>query len=174
MVNDMTTEEKRLFAECILEGPQGSFLKSQEKSIRSNRITTAIGAAGIVAAGIFFKINLAYFLPIAFIGGAVIHVFGWLGSRMAINKVLSGISAGKVSYKEYKQLVKSGELEKWLTAEKEKTNQTNVENKGEQLTPEELAVLKKLIQKQENAKVEEIVETTPVETTKTPDQGRNS
>lgn len=187
-IETMTHEEKKEFAEKMLNGSQGDFLRAQERAIRSNRITTAVFAPILVVAGILMNINLAVFLPAALVGGGLIHVFGWLGSRIAINRILANAGKGKVTYKEYKQLVKSGELEKWLKGEIEQKTEPVINNQNEEnteqdgsvtLSAEEVAVLKKIMNKKGLTNIDEITkaETTTEETTKPKeptDTGRNS
>ena len=149
MINDMTTEEKRLFAEKMTSGQGQKNLKYGKNRIIFYGIVGIIGAVGLITLKILNIITAPFIVPLVLVvwgyGIAVQIIRGYKAMKNAVKDA----SYGKVTYKEYKQLVKSGELEKWLT-EKQNSNQTTVDNTVEQLTPEELAVLKKLIQKQDD------------------------
>lgn len=149
MLSDMTEQEKRDFAER-LSGLPGNVLRSQEKSIRTNRISTAIYVPALIVFGLVMKINMAIYLPIVLASSAVIHFTGWLGSRLALNKIIKNISNKKLTYKEYKKLKKTGELDRLLGIEEPTAEATEPEIKkpepeGVTLSAEEVAALRRLI-----------------------------
>ena len=186
---DMTDEEKKMFAENV-QGALGRTISYHERSIRRNNITTAIMYPLAIAFGFLIGTTPWIYIPIITVLGAFTHLSGWIGSAIIIKKLVKKYSNGKMNYKQYKQLVKSEELTKWLDlkVEKEKpaqvegqANQQTTESKidGVTLSPEEVAVLKKLMDKNiiGSVTVTPNVATenqNPTNPPKDPDTGRNS
>ena len=115
MINDMTTEEKRLFAEKMTSGQGQKNLKYGKNRIIFYGIVGVVGAIGVYIVDSLNLISLPFFLPLTLfllVYGVAIQI---LKGYKAMKNAVKDASYGKVTYKEYKQLVKSGELEKWFT-----------------------------------------------------------
>lgn len=183
MVKDMTEQEKIEFAQNIYSNKCQKALKYGNRYIKSGFIW---GIGGAVAIGAVLALNIfraSFFLPLA--------LFMWVdftgldlfrGYRAAIRAVKDA-SYGKVSYREYKKLLKSGELEQWakgntkgnVVEQQPTTIQPSTQDGGVQLSAEEVAVLKKLMEKQGISNVDDLQTSNQQPTTKTPtDNGRNS
>lgn len=187
---EMTDQEKKAFAEIVL-GSDGQKIKYFKKQIRSNIIGSVITIALTLGVSWWFGINIAFVAPFAalFIGGS--GILTHFASKAGIKQILKNASNGKVNYKQYKQLLKSGELNNWLKLEgkadlkliNESANQGTKEQKaqsavaeidGVSLSAEELAVLQKLMGKKVvdvviKAKVEQ-----PTEPKQPTDDGRDA
>lgn len=177
---DMTPQDKLDFVRVLQDGP-ARLIAFYQKSIRQNNISTAILLPVGIAFGFFLKLNLAIYAPIYIALSALTYGATFFASYRSMNKVLKNASNGKINYWKYKKLVKSGEFDKWLQGDVGKVEETTVEAKpaqqqeGVTLTAEEVAVLKKLMNKKVVESVEEVQQVANPDQTPTPtDAGRNA
>ena len=155
MFKNLTEQEKFEFANNIYSDKSQKQLKYGKRYIISGYIW---GIGGALAISIVLILNIfraSFFLPLA--------LFMWVdftgldlyrGYRATIRTVKDA-GYGKISYREYKQLVKSGELKQWLTGGGKVLDSTlsgdaqaTIHDGSVQLSAEEVAVLKKLMEKQ--------------------------
>ena len=171
----------------MVNGALGKTIAFHQKAIRNNNITTAVMYPLTVAFGFIIGINPWIYVPIVTALGALTHMTGWLGSYVTIKRLVKNYSNGKITYKQYKQLVKSEELGKWLnlnvetkpasTETVQNTAQDNSNINGVNLSAEEIAVLKKLMDKKIIDSVTVSTQNKPENqqpTTQKTDNGRNS
>lgn len=186
---EMTDQEKKAFAEIVM-GSEGQKIKYFKKQIRSNIIGSIITTALTLGVSWWFGINIAFVAPFAliFIGSSC--ALTCIASKAGIKRILKNASNGKINYKQYKQLLKSGELDNWMklegkatletaettnhTGKGQKTQSAVAEIDGISLSAEELAVLQKLMGKKVvdvviKAKVEQ-----PTEPKQPIDDGRDA
>lgn len=110
---EMTNQEKKAFAEIVL-GSAGQRIQYFQKEMRNNIIGSITALAIALAASWWFGIKLVFVLPFAvlFIGGSCLMTY--FACNSGIKNILKNASNGKVDYKLYKQLLKSGELDRWM------------------------------------------------------------
>lgn len=183
MVKDMTEQEKIEFAQALSE-------KNLEKRLKNGRTYIKMGwfwgIGGSAALAAFTLLNIGFmdmFLPMGLATLAIIAVPDLIRGYKTVKNVIREASGGKVSYREYKKLLKSGELEQWakgntkgnVVEQQPTTIQPSTQDGGVQLSAEEVAVLKKLMEKQGISNVDDLQTSNQQPTTKTPtDNGRNS
>lgn len=145
---DMTVQEKKDFVTVLNDG-QMKLIEFYKKSIRKNSISTLIFILVGIVIAYFLKIKLAIFVPIYVALSLFTYIATFSASYLAMNRVLKNASKGKINYWKYRKIEKSGELDKWIKGEfVENPKETDLEkNDNEDLTAEEMAVLKKLINK---------------------------
>lgn len=177
---DMTQQEKSDFVKLLQDGP-ARLIAFYQKSIRQNNISTAIVVPAGIVFGIFIKINMAIYAPIFLVLSALTYGATFFASYRSMNRVLKNASNGKINYWKYKKLVKSGELDKWLQGDFGKVEETTTETKpaqqqeGVTLSAEEVAVLKKLVDKKVISSIDEVQQTEKGDQTPSSrDTGRNA
>lgn len=152
---EMTDNEKKDFVAIISESA-GKVISFNEKMLRNNLITSAV----LFVAGFLFayllKFNLSIFGPIY----AVLMILEagsvCCASFVGLNRLISKSSNGKLSYFQYKKILRSGEFEEWKKIENVDADEKQKEESIQSgLTEEEFEVLKKLLKKQEDSKNKE-------------------
>lgn len=115
---DMTSQEKLDFVQNLQSG-SAKLVPFYQKSIRRNNISTAIALVAGIIFGLIIEINMAIYVPILVVLTAVAYCATFFASFNALNVVLKKASNGKINYSAYKKLVKSGELDRWLSGDVE-------------------------------------------------------
>lgn len=179
MENNLTQQEKIEFANNIMSEQTQKKLKYGKRYITSGYFWLVGGA---VAIGTILALNIvttSFFLPLALFTWAEFSIMDLLRGYKAVTKAVKDAGYGKISYRQYKKLLKSGELDRWVKGDTK--SRTTVEAKpaqqqeGVTLTAEEVAVLKKLMDKKVVASVEEVQQVANPDQTPTPtDTGRNA
>ena len=162
MLSELTAQEKREFVEELTKPSNQTSLKYYKNKIITSHVFGAIMAGVVVALPFILNIPLAFFLPVGlgglayYYGSNVSH--GILGRRKLIKKC----SEGRISYKEYKQMVKSGEFDRIVNEINGKTSTVPVQDKiekaseeGVTLSREEVEILRKMISKKSPGVVQE-------------------
>ena len=117
MFIDMTVEEKKAFASKMQSEETTKKIKYGKKMLSSTMVT---GILGIIAIIIIMSMNIVsttVFLPLAGFGALLTIIQGIVKGYKLLNSAIKDASCGQVNYKEYKKLVKSGEIYKWIYTE---------------------------------------------------------
>lgn len=183
MVKDMTEQEKIEFAQNIYSDKCQKALKYGKKNIISGCVLGAAWIAAICVVVAVLPYVPSIFYPLAIFAAGYSTTISVLRGYKTLSKAVKDAGYGKVSYREYKKLLKSGELEQWakgntkgnVVEQQPTTVQPSTQDGGVQLSAEEVAVLKKLMEKQGISNVDDLQTSNQQPTTKTPtDNGRNS
>lgn len=161
---DLTQQEKLEFAKKINSNDVQDKLKYGRRYIISG-YSWLIGGAVIIGAILISKIiTVSFFLPLALLTWLEFSFVDLFRGYKASITAVKDASYDKISYMQYKKLLKTGELATWAECdaklksgsvadktEQEKKDMQKLENVKEQdgvtLTAEEVAVLRKLIDK---------------------------
>lgn len=163
---DLTEQEKAEFVKKIKSDRIQNNLQYGKRYIISG-YSWLVGGAIIIGIILALKVvPVEFFLPLALLTWLECTIFDLFRGYKSSIRAVKDASSGKISYLEYKRLLKSGELEKWakyddelkssnssnevVQEKKEKQNKEESqkqEQEGVTFTAEEVALLKKLMDK---------------------------
>lgn len=177
MENNLTQQEKIDFANNIMSEQAQKKLKYGKRYITSGYIWLIGGA---VAIGTLLAINIvpaSFFLPLALLTWAEASIMDLYRGYKAVNKAVKDAGYGKISYRQYKKLLKSGELDRWAKGDTKTTTntETTAQQEGVTLSAEEVEVLRKLVDKKVISSLDQVQQTEKGGQTQNPkDSGRNA
>lgn len=180
MENNLTQQEKIEFANNMMSEQTQKKLKYGKRYIASGYFWLVGGAVAIGTILALNVITAEFFLPLALFTWAEFSIMDLLRGYKAVTKAVKDAGCGKISYRQYKKLLKSGELDRWARGDtKEKTTTattaSTAQQEGVTLSAEEVAVLKKLVDKKVISSIDEVQQTEKGDQTPSSrDTGRNA
>lgn len=123
MENNLTKQEKREFARNIKSEQMQKKLKYGERYIKSGYFWLVGGALVIGSLLLFDVVPASFFLALALFTWAEFSISDLLRGYKSAIQAVKDSSYGKVSYMQYKKLLKSGKIDEWLKEESDQENQ---------------------------------------------------